>query len=56
MECDYLIVDAGFFGSVIAERISNDLNSEVVIIDKRAHIGADIPSAQNKGAKRCRGR
>ena len=44
MECDYLIVGAGFFGSVIAERISNDLNSEVVIIDKRAHIGGNCYS------------
>jgi len=35
----YLIVGAGFFGSVIAERIANDKNERVVIIDKYTHVG-----------------
>jgi len=41
---DYLIVGAGFFGSVIAERIANDLGSKVLVIDKRSHIGGNCYS------------
>jgi UDP-galactopyranose mutase len=37
----YLVVGAGFFGSVIAERIANDLNEKVLVIDKRSHIGGN---------------
>jgi len=35
----YLVVGAGFFGSVIAERIAADNGERVVVIDKRDHIG-----------------
>jgi UDP-galactopyranose mutase len=35
----YLVVGAGFFGSVIAERIAEDKGERVVVIDKREHIG-----------------
>jgi len=35
----YLVVGAGFFGSVIAERIAEDKGERVVVIDKRDHIG-----------------
>ncbi len=38
---DYLIVGAGFAGSVIAERISTQLNQKVLIVDKRNHIGGN---------------
>ena len=38
---DYLIVGCGFAGSVIAERISNVLNKNVLIIEKRNHIGGN---------------
>ncbi|UTW62360.1 UDP-galactopyranose mutase [bacterium SCSIO 12741] len=41
---DYLVVGAGFFGSVIAERIANDLNRPVTVIDKRPHIGGNCYS------------
>ena len=37
----YLVVGAGFFGSVIAERIANDKNQRVVVIDKYTHIGGN---------------
>jgi len=37
----FLIVGAGFYGAVIAERIANDLNLPVRIIDKRSHIGGN---------------
>lgn len=35
----YLVVGAGFFGSVIAERIAEDKGERVVVLDKRDHIG-----------------
>ncbi len=35
----YVIIGSGFFGSVIAERIANDMNEKVIIIDKNNHIG-----------------
>ena len=41
---DYLIVGAGLFGSVIAERIANELGRKVLIIDKRPHIGGNCYS------------
>jgi len=37
----YLVVGAGFFGSVIAERIANDGNERVVVVDKRDHLGGN---------------
>ncbi|MGD9580304.1 MAG: UDP-galactopyranose mutase [Vampirovibrionia bacterium] len=40
-DAKYLIVGAGFFGAVIAERIANDLNEKVIVIDKRSHIGGN---------------
>jgi cation diffusion facilitator CzcD-associated flavoprotein CzcO len=33
----YLVVGAGFFGSVNAERIAAELDERVVVIDKRDH-------------------
>lgn len=38
---DYLIVGAGFAGSVLAERLANDAGKKVLIIDKRNHIGGN---------------
>jgi UDP-galactopyranose mutase len=35
---DYLIVGAGFAGSVIAERLANEAGKTVLIIDTRNHI------------------
>lgn len=40
----YLIVGSGFFGSVIAERIANQLNEKVLVIEKRNHIGGNCYS------------
>ncbi len=48
MECDYLVVGAGFFGSVLAERIANELGANVVVIDKRDHIGGNCYSAEDQ--------
>ena len=41
---DYVLIGAGFFCSVIAERIANDLNKKVLIIEKRNHIGGNCYS------------
>jgi UDP-galactopyranose mutase len=38
---DYLIVGAGFSGSVIAERIASQLGKNVLVVDKRNHIGGN---------------
>jgi UDP-galactopyranose mutase len=38
---DYLIVGAGFAGSVLAERLATQENKKVLIIDKREHIGGN---------------
>jgi UDP-galactopyranose mutase len=38
---DYLIVGAGFAGSVLAERLANGANKKVLICDVRSHIGGN---------------
>lgn len=38
---DYLVVGAGFSGSVIAERIASQLGKKVLVVDKRNHIGGN---------------
>jgi UDP-galactopyranose mutase len=38
---DYLIVGAGFAGSVMAERLASKANKKVLIIDKRDHIAGN---------------
>jgi len=38
---DYLIVGAGFAGSVLAERLATQMNKKVLIIDKREHIAGN---------------
>ena len=38
---DYLIVGAGFAGSVLAERLARELRQRVLIVDKRTHIGGN---------------
>jgi UDP-galactopyranose mutase len=38
---DYLIVGAGFAGSVLAERLARGLGLRVLIVDKRPHIGGN---------------
>src|ERR1043165_6830437 len=38
---DFLIVGAGFAGSVIAERLASQANKKILLIDKRCHIGGN---------------
>ncbi len=38
---DYLVVGAGFAGSVLAERLASVLGKRVLIVDKRPHIGGN---------------
>lgn len=45
---DYLIVGAGFAGSVLAERLASQENKKVLIIDKRAHIGGNAYDHYNE--------
>ena len=45
---DYLIVGAGFAGSVLAERLANGLNKRILLIDKRSHIGGNAYDCFNK--------
>jgi UDP-galactopyranose mutase len=45
---DYLIVGAGFAGSVLAERLATQANKKVLIIDKRAHIAGNAYDYYNK--------
>jgi UDP-galactopyranose mutase len=41
MKYDYLIVGAGFAGSVAAERLASQHNKKVLIVEKRNHIGGN---------------
>ena len=48
---DFLIVGAGFYGCVIAERIANVLKKNVLILDKRDHIGGNCFSEKEQSTK-----
>jgi UDP-galactopyranose mutase len=45
---DYLIVGAGFAGSVLAERLANVLEKKVLIVEQRDHIGGNAYDYFNK--------
>ncbi len=38
---DFLIIGSGFAGSVLAERISSQMNKRVLVVEKREHIGGN---------------
>ena len=44
MKSKFVIVGSGFFGSVIAERIANELKKDVLILESRNHIGGNCYS------------
>jgi UDP-galactopyranose mutase len=45
---DYLIVGAGFAGSVLAERLAAGSNMRVLIVDRRPHIGGNAYDHYNE--------
>lgn len=45
---DYLIVGAGFAGSVLAERLARGLGKKVLIVDRRNHIGGNAYDCYNE--------
>jgi UDP-galactopyranose mutase len=45
---DYLIVGAGFAGSVLAERLARGSNKKVLLCDKRPHIGGNAYDEYNE--------
>lgn len=44
---DFLVVGAGFAGSVIAERLASQMRMKVLIVDKRPHIGGNAYDCYN---------
>ena len=38
---DYLIVGAGFAGSVLAERLASQADQQILLVDRRPHIGGN---------------
>src|SRR5258707_11739089 len=38
---DYLIVGAGFAGSVLAERLARGSGKQILLVDRRPHIGGN---------------
>jgi UDP-galactopyranose mutase len=45
---DYLIVGAGFAGSVLAERLATQHGARVLVIDRRPHIGGNAYDEKNE--------
>ncbi|MGH9626907.1 MAG: UDP-galactopyranose mutase [Bryobacteraceae bacterium] len=48
MMFDYLVVGAGFAGSVVAERLARRFNKRVLICDRRPHIGGNAYDHYNE--------
>ena len=42
---DYLIVGAGFAGSVLAERLASQADQQILLVDKRPHLGGNAYDA-----------
>ena len=38
---DYLIVGAGFAGSVLAERLASQMDKRVLLCERRSHVGGN---------------
>ncbi len=45
---DYLIAGAGLYGAVLAERIANELDQKVVVVESRDHIGGNCYSENDQ--------
>lgn len=46
---DYLVVGAGFAGSVLAERLASQLNKRVLVVDRRDHIAGNAYDEHDAG-------
>jgi UDP-galactopyranose mutase len=44
---DYLIVGAGFAGSILAERLASEHGATVLLVDRRPHIGGNAHDEEN---------
>jgi UDP-galactopyranose mutase len=44
---DWLVVGAGFAGSVLAERLATQRNEKILLIDRRSHIGGNAFDIRN---------
>jgi len=47
MKYDFVVVGSGFAGATVAERLANDLNKKVLVIDKRDNIGGNMYDYKN---------
>ena len=45
---DYLVVGAGFAGSVVAERLASQHGARILLVDRRPHIGGNAYDEQNE--------
>jgi len=45
---DYLVVGAGFAGSVMAERLARGSGKRVLLVDKRPHVGGDAYDSEDE--------
>ena len=45
---DYLIVGAGYAGSVLAERLASQHDARILLIDRRPHIGGNAYDEPNE--------
>ncbi|NOX66665.1 MAG: NAD(P)-binding protein, partial [Chlorobi bacterium] len=48
MKYDYLIVGAGFAGAVAAERLASQQNKNILLVEKRNHIGGNAYDEYNE--------
>ncbi|MCF8241883.1 MAG: NAD(P)-binding protein [Melioribacteraceae bacterium] len=48
MNYDYLIIGAGFAGSVMAERLASQQNKKVLVVEKRNHIAGNAYDEYNE--------
>jgi UDP-galactopyranose mutase len=45
---DYLVIGAGFAGSVVAERLASQLGKRVLVVDRRPHVGGNTYDFYNE--------
>jgi UDP-galactopyranose mutase len=45
---DFLVVGAGFAGSIVAERLANQHGARVLVVDRRSHVGGNAYDRRNE--------